>query len=170
LSTSRGKVSTCTVELCALVITLWLSDESNALLGSLEAVTGKGHADRFLPDWLEEGTESSLRDSEDDKPQVSAVIPTALGSGPRSIASPNLATPVVLTPTAAGTPVTSSKGAWTDLDKFYADADEQSEDESESEDEDDEDDEGEDATEDEDEEEASAEENDDESNTHELDH
>jgi AP-3 complex subunit beta len=78
--------------------------------------------DNILPDWLEQGTESSLRDTPHDRPPPP--ILTALGSGtavPRAIASANkLATPS-FTPM-AGSPAGpgSARGAWTDLDKFYA--------------------------------------------------
>ena len=68
-----------------------------------------------LPEWLEQGTESSLRDTEDDvRPPGLAQVVT-----PRSIASTSHGpTPIVLTPTG------SSPAPWTDLDKFYADVDE----------------------------------------------
>lgn len=79
-----------------------------------------------LPEWLEQGTESSLRDTEDDmRPPGPAQVPA-----PRSIASTSRGpTPVILTPTGADSPVTtgSSPAPWTDLDKFYADIDEPTE-------------------------------------------
>ena len=76
-----------------------------------------------LPDWLEQGTESSLRDTEDD------VQPPGLAQAtkPRSIASMSHGpTPIVLTPTGGHSPAVtgSSPVPWTDLDKFYADVDE----------------------------------------------
>jgi AP-3 complex subunit beta len=114
-------------------------EDSRALLGSLSVVTGREMlGDRILPDWLEQGTESSLRDSPDDAPRLA--VPTALGSAtPRAISA--RASPVVLTP-AGGSPVPSTaRGAWTDLDRFYDDASE--EEESEDEDEEDEEDEAE---------------------------
>lgn len=90
--------------------------------------------EQHLPDWLEEGAESSLRDSEDD-----AVPQASLGSGPRAISSAtsNMNSPVVLTPTGGSSPAGlaqpgGSKAKWQDLDKFYADEEEESESEEES--------------------------------------
>lgn len=78
---------------------------------------------RDLPEWLEQGTESSLRDTEDDtrSPGLMQV------STPRSIASASHGpTPIILTPTGGHSPAAtgSSPAPWTDLDKFYADIDE----------------------------------------------
>ncbi|CAL1715981.1 unnamed protein product [Somion occarium] len=100
-------------------------DDRHALLGSLSAVVGRDLTyDSYLPDWLEEGTESSLRDSEYDAPQVpihAQPLPSAI---PRSIASSSKNTPVILTPTGpspSGSFVRQNgKSDWTDLDKFYA--------------------------------------------------
>jgi AP-3 complex subunit beta len=79
-----------------------------------------------LPEWLEQGTESSLRDTEDDmRPPGPAQIPA-----PRSIASMSRGpTPVILTPTRVDSPTAtgSSPAPWTDLDKFYADNDDPTE-------------------------------------------
>lgn len=79
-----------------------------------------------LPEWLEQGTESSLRDTEDDmRPPGPMQVPA-----PRSIASTSRgSTPVILTPTGADSPAAtgSSPAPWTDLDKFYADLDEPTE-------------------------------------------
>lgn len=76
-----------------------------------------------LPEWLEQGTESSLRDTEDD------IRPPGLVqvSSPRSIASISHGpTPITLTPTGGHSPAAtgSSPAPWTDLDKFYADVEE----------------------------------------------
>ena len=76
-----------------------------------------------LPEWLEQGTESSLRDTEDD------VQPPGLAqvTAPRSIASTSHGpTLLFLTPTGGHSPAAtdSSPAPWTDLDKFYADVDE----------------------------------------------
>lgn len=109
------------------------------LLGSLGAITGKDMAgDVFLPDWLEQGVEPSLRDTEDDAPPVPLSLSSAQASVPRSIASSNRATPVVLTPSGpspAGSfsRTETGKAAWTDLDSFYADTKEEEEEESEEE-------------------------------------
>ena len=81
-----------------------------------------------LPDWLEQGIESSLRDSEDDVPSPASHAVTSIQSAvPRSVASSSRNTPIVLTPTVpspagsfGGRPEVS-KGPWTDLDQFYAD-------------------------------------------------
>ncbi|KAF8510763.1 adaptin N terminal region-domain-containing protein [Gautieria morchelliformis] len=103
-------------------------------LGSLGVLLGKdlpGH--RHLPDWLEEGTVSSLRNTEDDTAPVHVYTQRAL----QNIAVPShITTPIVLTP-GAPSPVSSftQGGKWTDLDldKFYDDDD--SEDDSEEEEE-----------------------------------
>lgn len=76
-----------------------------------------------LPEWLEQGTESSLRDTEDDS-QPPALMQVATA---RSVASVSHGpTPITLTPTGRHSPATtgSSPAPWTDLDKFYADVDE----------------------------------------------
>lgn len=81
-----------------------------------------------LPEWLEQGTESSLRDTEDDI-QPSG-LPQATTS--RSISSTSRGpTPIVLTPTRGHSPAVAgnSQAPWTDLDKFYADVDEETENE-----------------------------------------
>ena len=111
-------------------------------------------SDNYLPDWLEEGTESSLRDTEADMPQPPVL--TAQSSAARSISSTSARpTPVVLTPTGGVSPAgsfsrqqESAKTAYMDLDKFYEDTEEvegreegESE-ESEDEENEDEDDEG----------------------------
>lgn len=79
-----------------------------------------------LPEWLEQGTESSLRDTEDDiRPPGLVQMPT-----PRSIASTSRGpTPIILTPMGGHSPAAtgSSPAPWTDLDKFYADVDETAE-------------------------------------------
>ena len=111
------------------------------------AVTGKDmRGDCILPFWLEQGIESSLRDSEEDTPVVSF---TTMSSVPaqHSIEPSHVVSPVVLTPTESTSFTTpairgdGAKGPFTDLDKFYADEedeatdekDENSEDESDSE-------------------------------------
>lgn len=79
-----------------------------------------------FPEWLEQGTESSLRDTEDDiQPPGFAQMST-----PRSISSTSRGpTPIILTPTGRHSPAAtgSSPAPWTDLDKFYADVDETTE-------------------------------------------
>lgn len=98
-----------------------------------------------LPDWPVEGTDSTLRDSELEHPSIPT--PTSLGVQRGFGGSPSISQPMPgiasggVTP--LGTPpvhggVGTSKaagGKWTDLDAFYADAEEDSESESEEEDE-----------------------------------
>ena len=114
------------------------------MLGSLGAITGKNMAgDVFLPDWLEQGVESSLRDTEEDAPAAPLSLSSAQTSVPRSITSSNRATPIVLTPTGPSPAGSysrpeSGKAPWTDLDSFYADTNEEKEEEEESEEETDE--------------------------------
>ncbi|KZT06124.1 uncharacterized protein LAESUDRAFT_813041 [Laetiporus sulphureus 93-53] len=111
-------------------------DEERLPFGTLGGITGKESMESRLPDWLEEGTEPSLRDSEDDVPPMPAVTQiSSQGVGPRSITART--SPVVLTPT-DGTPPSGSfgrqdgaKGTYTDLDQFYADINEEKEDEEE---------------------------------------
>lgn len=81
---------------------------------------------RDLPEWLEQGTESSLRDTEDDIQPSGIVQVAAL----RSIASTSHGpTPIVLTPTGGHSPATTGNSPvpWTNLDQFYADVDEATE-------------------------------------------
>lgn len=94
--------------------------------------------DRILPDWLEEGTETSLRDTEDDTPPPA--VAAVFTSAQRSKGSSRLASPAILTPAEGSSPAGStmrnniSKGPWTDLDKFY-DEDDSGHEEDDSEDE-----------------------------------
>ncbi|KAJ7274492.1 adaptin N terminal region-domain-containing protein [Mycena haematopus] len=108
-----------------------------AALGSLGMITHKPmHGGSVLPDWLESGVESSLRDTADDAPPPP---PLAFASSAPIARATALASPVVLTP-AGGSPTGGSKAQYTDLDKFYADEDdeEESEDDEEGEAEEDE--------------------------------
>ncbi|KAI0366314.1 hypothetical protein BV20DRAFT_972039 [Pilatotrama ljubarskyi] len=121
-------------------------EDDHGRFGSLAAITGRWTgSDNYLPDWLEEGTESSLRDSEADVPQVPVYASQASA---RSIGPSSRASPVILTPTGGASPSGSavrqdnSKAAYMDLDKFYEDTEETEEsDQSESEEEGEEDDE-----------------------------
>lgn len=95
------------------------ADGERGLVGSLSRVTGKSmQMDDLLPDWLEKGVESSLRDSEYDVP---VVVPS---------------TPAVVVPTETR-PNSRTEGM--DLDSFYADPEELSEEEEEDEEEESED-------------------------------
>ncbi|KAJ7773104.1 adaptin N terminal region-domain-containing protein [Mycena metata] len=106
----------------------------NVALGSLGMITRKPmHGDSSLPDWLERGVESSLRDTEDDAPAPPPPMNFS-SSAPLPQRSKGLASPVVLTPS-GGSPTGASKPQWTDLDKFYDDEDDEEEDDSESEEE-----------------------------------
>jgi len=126
------------------------AEDERAVFGSLEAITGKGMiGNHYLPDWLEEGVESSLRDAEEEAPPVPTSIASAQTSMPRSIASSSRASPVVLTPTGpspAGSYIRqeTGKAPWTDLDSFYADTHEQEDSEEEETEEEDTEEEGED--------------------------
>jgi AP-3 complex subunit beta len=122
--------------------------DSRERLGTLGLVLGRdmppAHA-RILPDWLEHGVESSLRDSPDDFVPPVGAAPTAIGhvaaAALRSGAGSGSSPIVVLTPAGSGGPSPAgsmpNRGGWKDLDKFY-----------ESDEEDDEDEEGEDEDED----------------------
>ncbi len=102
----------------------YIGNDKSAV-GSLSAVTGKPtFTDSILPDWLEHGVESSLRNSEEDivpgpaAPSPSSAIQTVKKGG-----SP----PVILTPSTESRPESRSganKGQWTNLDEFYADTEE----------------------------------------------
>ncbi|KAJ7219906.1 adaptin N terminal region-domain-containing protein [Mycena pura] len=93
----------------------------NVALGSLGMITHKPmHGDSLLPDWLERGVESSLRDTEDDMPAPPP--PTNFSSAPLPQKARSLASPVVLTPS-GGSPSGGSKLQLTDLDKFYEEED-----------------------------------------------
>ncbi|KAI9001544.1 adaptin N terminal region-domain-containing protein [Trametes punicea] len=116
-------------------------EDDHGRFGSLAAITGRWTgSDNYLPDWLEEGTESSLRDSEADVPQVPVYVSQ---SSARSIGPTSRGSPVILTPTSGPSPSGSfvrqdgAKAAYMDLDKFYEDTEETEEsEESESEEED----------------------------------
>ncbi|KAF5373098.1 hypothetical protein D9758_001497 [Tetrapyrgos nigripes] len=132
-------------------------DEPNVLLGSLSAITGRSSlTDRILPEWLEKGVGSSLRDSPDDVPVV--VVPTAFGSGPGRGGPGSVAggqskrgfgnQPDVLAPSGSssgsgpgGAGAKKANGWTADLDKFYEESSSEEEDDEEDEDEEDEDEE-----------------------------
>jgi AP-3 complex subunit beta len=93
-----------------------------------------------LPEWLEQGIDPSLRDSDDDAPQpvssmsvVQAISSQGIPSQ-YAVASASV-TPIVLTPTGGSTPKDTKD--WRDLDKFYASESESEEEAEEVEDEDD---------------------------------
>jgi AP-3 complex subunit beta len=129
------------------------------MLGSLGVITGKNmRGDRHLPYWLEEGTDSALRDTEEDIPVISF---TAMSSAQaqRALGPSHVGSPVVLTPTedtsSAGPGIRGGggKGPWTDLDKFYEEEDDDKSEDEESADDSNEEQDTEDESEDQDDEE-----------------
>lgn len=111
-----------------------LDGTSNFSLATSSLVVGRAmNLAQGLPEWLEQGTESSLRDTEDD------IQPTGVGqvTTSRSIVPTSRGpTPIVLTPVGGHSPATTgnSPAPWTDLDQFYADVDEATESESDDDD------------------------------------
>ena len=104
------------------------TDDENVMIGTVSVIIGKPmRMDDVLPDWLERGVESSLRDSEDDAPPSD--VPMALSSGGKQLMKGVLTPPVVLTPSGGSSP--RNGGTWRDLDSFYADTEEESEEEEE---------------------------------------
>lgn len=87
-------------------------------------------SNRRLPDWSEDGTDSSLRDAEDEYPSGPATSQAGIRAIAGGLGAVKSATPIVLTPTGGSSPMGSysgqhtlaSKGPWMDLDKFYDDA------------------------------------------------
>ena len=91
-------------------------------------------SDARLPDWCDEGTDSSLRDVEEEYPAVpitmsgirspNVAVSSASGFGSSNVSS-GTTPPVVLTPMGVSPKldqgVSNKIGAWTDLDKFYED-------------------------------------------------
>lgn len=100
------------------------------------------HGDVVLPDWLENGVESSLRDTQDDAPPPPVLSFSSSSSHPQAGKGP--ASSVVLAPYSSAEPSGPPKPRWENLDKFYDDEEEsQSESEEGDEDSDGEDGEGE---------------------------
>ena len=61
-------------------------DGEQALVGSLSRVTGKSmQMDDLLPDWLENGVESSLRDSDDDVQAVAVPVAVSVAVPPPTL-------------------------------------------------------------------------------------
>ncbi|KAG2750562.1 hypothetical protein P692DRAFT_20730249 [Suillus brevipes Sb2] len=86
-----------------------------------------------LPEWLEQGIDPALRDSDDDAPQValSSMVQAISSQGISSqrVPTPAGSTPVVLTPAGGSTPKDTKD--WRDLNKFYASESESEEEEEE---------------------------------------
>ncbi|KIY44117.1 hypothetical protein FISHEDRAFT_67789 [Fistulina hepatica ATCC 64428] len=113
------------------------------MLGSLALVIGQERGSGFVPsDWLEEGVESSIRDSDDDKPTPA---PSVLALSSEQSKYMTRSVPDVLAPpsgssTPKSTTPATAREQWTDLDKFYAESEsEEEEDDEEEEDEENED-------------------------------
>lgn len=112
-------------------------DDERLQFGTLSAVTGKESLESHLPDWLEEGTEPSLCDSEEDMPTAPVVtqISSQASAVPRPISSRT--TPIVLSPSESRTSTSNrqngAKANWMDLDRFYEDANEEEDEETDSE-------------------------------------
>ena len=94
--------------------------DEETILGSLSAITGRDGHSSALPDWLEEGTDPSLRESEQDPKVVVAPTPIQRLKGSSQLGSPAMSTPSA-SPMGSPMPNVGSKGPLTDLDKFYAD-------------------------------------------------
>lgn len=90
-----------------------------------------------LPEWLEQGIDPVLRDSDDDAPQaaLSSMVQAISSQGISSqrVPTPAGSTPVVLTPAGGSTPKDTKD--WRDLNKFYASESESEEEEGEEEEE-----------------------------------
>lgn len=88
-----------------------------------------------LPEWLEQGIDPALRDSDDDAPQVAlSSMVQAISSqriSSQRVPTPAGSTPVVLTPAGGSTPKDTKD--WRDLNKFYASESESEEEEEEEE-------------------------------------
>ncbi|KAL5503884.1 APL6 [Sanghuangporus vaninii] len=119
-----------------------MSKEEDDVLGSSQIITGRPtglESSMRLPDWPEEGTDSSLRDSQEEYPSVPAS--SLAGHRSASDAPTRTSSQIVLTPTGRESPNlqggTSRLGQWKSLDEFYdeSDSDEEEEEEEETEDE-----------------------------------
>lgn len=104
-------------------------DTDPSSFGALAAVTGKRpiNSDTYLPDWLEKGTESALRNSTEETPPVLDYVHT-LGHSSlhRSVISTASLPTAPSSPARVGSPSSpvvqhESKATWSDLDKFYED-------------------------------------------------
>lgn len=96
--------------------------DDHLVIGSLSAVTEKSTlADSILPDWLEHGVESSLRDSDEDATPAAMTPPSALVL--KANAAPVM--PVSNTGSWSDPRNGTNKGGWTNLDDFYADTTEE---------------------------------------------
>jgi len=99
-----------------------------------------------LPEWLEQGIDPALRDSDDDPPYAETLTSMVRAISSQGIPSQQAVasagvTPITLTPTGGSTP--KDPKDWRDLDKFYASEDESEEGEEGEEREDEGEDEGE---------------------------
>lgn len=88
-----------------------------------------------LPEWLEQGIDPALRDSDDDAPQVASSVQaiSSQATSSQRVPTPAGSTSVVLTPVGGSTPKDTKD--WRDLNKFYASESESEEEEDEEEEE-----------------------------------
>ncbi|KAJ3742155.1 adaptin N terminal region-domain-containing protein [Lentinula detonsa] len=114
------------------------TENSNVTVGSLGIITGRSALnDTILPDWLEEGVESALRDSPDDAtPPPPPVL--SISSGPSNTVAPK---PNAEISSSSRLSATNGQKWASNLDDFFNEGDDDSE--NEESDEDDEDDEDE---------------------------
>ena len=99
-------------------------DDGETILGTLSALTNRYVRNMTsLPDWLEEGTEATLRDNEEDFKVMATQQAQRLTSASR-LASPAVMTPE---PSPMGSPIPNVglKAPTTDLDIFYAEVQQQ---------------------------------------------
>lgn len=103
------------------------------MIGTLGSTSSKPSSlsAQHLPDWLEHGVESSLRDTEIDDPVSGPMFAAPVALSSQQAKASAASTPIVLTPRGGSSPqpsknggVPSTKGAWKDLDKFYEDTEE----------------------------------------------
>ncbi|KAL5526852.1 APL6 [Sanghuangporus sanghuang] len=113
-----------------------MSKEKYDVLGSSQIITGRPtglESSMRLPDWPEEGTDSSLRDSQEEYPSVPAT--SLAGQRSASDAPTRTSSQIVLTPTGRESPSlqggTSRPGQWKSLDEFYDESDSDEEEEEE---------------------------------------
>ncbi|KAL5485750.1 APL6 [Sanghuangporus weigelae] len=113
-----------------------MSKEKDDVLGSLQIITGRPtglESSMRLPDWPEEGTDSSLRDSQEEYPSVPASSLASQRSA--SDAPTRTSSQIGLMPTGRESPNlqggTSRLGQWKSLDEFYDESDSDEEEEEE---------------------------------------
>ena len=134
------------------------------MIGTLGSISSKPSSisAQHLPDWLEHGVESSLRDTAMEDPASGPMFAAPVALSSQQAKASAASTPIVLTPRGSSPlpskngSAPSTKGAWMDLDKFYEDTEEVVVDGEESDDDDEDEASGEDEDEEEEEEEEEA--------------